>query len=76
MTVTKIPAAAHATRSWDLENAVWNLAGFLYRDFRNPLAAIWAVSKFLMIVWLIFSMNILIFSESVYENDYRDLDSD
>jgi len=32
MPVTKSPAAAHATRSWDRENAVWNLAGFLYCD--------------------------------------------
>ena len=29
---------------WQIEPAVWNLAGFFVLRFRNPLAAIWEVS--------------------------------
>ena len=30
-------------KNWEIESAVWNLAGF-FNFFRNPLAAIWAIS--------------------------------
>jgi len=33
-----------AHRNWHIESAGWKCAGFLHWGFRNPLAAIWAVS--------------------------------